>query len=121
MLTITKDLDVIPSSAPVKIDLNQGDSDFQLVFNLKADKGELTIETGTTVAIQGVTSGGTAYTHTATIDTETAAVTVPGDGDITANAGSGLFELVLTHNEKTLHTNNFAIKIEAQPAVSGGS
>jgi len=115
MLVKTLDLDVVPGKERKKIWLSQNDENFALVFKLYARYGELTIEPGTTVKINGKTSDGTAYTADASIVGKT--VTVEGDGAMTAVPGDGLFEIELTHGDKRISTENFIIRIES-PARS---
>jgi len=110
MITHTLDLDVVPDKQPKTLWLSQNDENYTLVFNLFARTGELTIESGTTVAINGTKPDGTAYTKAATLNGTT--VTVVGDADMTSAAGQGVFELTLTHSGKELNTANFFINFE---------
>lgn len=110
MIVHTMDLDVVPDRNVKGLWLSQGDEDFSLVFNLYARTGAFTIESGTTIAINGTLPDGTSYTKAATYSGTT--VTVAGDTDLTAIAGKGVFELTLTHNGKELNTANFIINFE---------
>lgn len=103
-------LNVTPGRYPVKINVNQYDDDFSIVFSLYASSGTLVLETGTTAIVRGTKKDGNGYSADATVDGST--VTVSGDEQMTAVAGEGVFELVLYKNHKQLATANFILQVE---------
>lgn len=112
MITHNFDLDMTPGETPVEIHLNRNDSDFTLVFALFSSVGALAIESGTTAQIRGRKPGGGTYTANASINIGTKTVTVTGDSAMTSEAGTGLFEICLTHGGKELYSANFHIVVE---------
>ena len=112
MITKTNRIDMTPGGAPLVIRLSQYDSDFTLVFNLYASDGTFTIESSTTAAIRGMKPDGNGYSADATIDIANKKVTVAGDDQITAVAGKGEYELVLSKSGYEINTANFIILTE---------
>lgn len=112
MITKTNRIDMTPGGAPLVIRLSQYDSDFTLVFNLYASDGTFTIESSTTAAIRGMKPDGNGYSADATIDISNKKVTVAGDDQITAVAGKGEYELVLSKSGYEINTANFIILTE---------
>lgn len=109
-ITITRDLNVVSVGVPPVIHLSQYDSDFTLVFNLYASKGAFTMPTGTTAEIRGTKKDGNGYDAAATVSGNT--VTVTGDEQMTAVAGSNVFEIALYKSNKRLNTINFILQVE---------
>ena len=112
MITHNFDLDMTPGETPVEIHLNRNDSDFTLVFALFSSVGSLAIESGTTAQIRGRKPSGGAIEGNASIDIQAKTVTVEGNDDITSEAGTGLYEICLTHAGKELYSANFHIVVE---------
>lgn len=109
MITYEYKLDMTQGGLPLKFGLKQYDSDFALVFKLFARKGTLNITSGTTVKIRGTKPDGTGYSVAASLTGST--VTVTGDQQMTAVAGTVPFELTLTKNGKELNTTTFFVHV----------
>lgn len=103
-----------PGEKAQEISLNQNDGDFRLQATLFSDLGEFTIESGTTAVLRGTKPNGAAYTKSASLSGNV--VTVIGDSDMTAVAGTGVFEICLTHSGKELYSENFHAHIEPRTA-----
>lgn len=110
MYTITDYLDVTPGGYPTRINLNQYDNDFTIVFNLFSSSGEITIGSNATAAISGTKKDGNGYSVTASISGKT--VTVAGDKQLTAVPGENVFEIVIYDDDKEIRTSNFIIDVE---------
>lgn len=110
MYTITDYLDVTPGGYPTRINLNQYDNDFTIVFNLFSSSGEITIGSNATAAISGTKKDGNGYSMAASISGKT--VTVAGDKQLTAVAGENIFEIVIYDDDKEIRTSNFIIDVE---------
>jgi len=110
MYTITDYLDVTPGGYPTRINLNQYDNDFTIVFNLFSSSGEITIGSNATAAISGTKKDGNGYSMAASISGKT--VTVAGDKQLTAVAGENVFEIVIYDDDKEIRTSNFIIDVE---------
>ena len=117
MITHTYPLDVVPGNQQATFKLSQYDENFTMVLQLYAREGTLTLENGTTVELQGTKPDGDSYTKAASLSGNN--VTIVGDGNLTDVAGTGTFELCMTHNSKVLHTANFSIYIEPSPMERG--
>lgn len=109
-LTYNERLNITPGRYPIKINVNQYDDDFSIVFSLYSSSGTLVLETGTTAVIRGTKRDGNGYSAEAVVDGST--VTVAGDVQLTAVAGEGIYELVLYKNHKQLATANFILQVE---------
>ena len=112
MIVHNYELDMTPGDETLRINLNKNDADFVINFTLSSSSGTLNIEPDTTVTIQGTKCNGEKYIASATLNTETATISVDGDINLTNEAGIGLFEICLTHNGKELHSANFFIVVE---------
>lgn len=110
MYTITDYLDVTPGGYPTRINLNQYDNDFTIVFNLFSSSGEITIGSNATAAISGTKKDGNGYSMAASISGKT--VTVAGDKQLTAVPGENVFEIVIYDDDKEIRTSNFIIDVE---------
>ena len=110
MITYTNPLNMTPGDYPITVNINQYDSDFQLIFELYSSIGTLTIPSGTTAEIRGTKRDGNGYSETATLSGTT--VTVDGDIQMTAVAGMNVFEIVLYYNDKELSSANFILAVE---------
>lgn len=110
MYTITNHLDVTPGGYPTRINLNQYDNDFTIVFNLFSSSGEITIGSNATAAISGTKKDGNGYSMAASISGKT--VTVTGDKQLTAVPGENIFEIVIYDDDKEIRTSNFIIDVE---------
>ncbi|MDO5139018.1 MAG: hypothetical protein Q4D71_11255, partial [Oscillospiraceae bacterium] len=108
----TYPIDMVPGGVRTVVSLNQADEDFTLIFELYASSGTFTLESGTTARIQGTKPDGNGYSVDAVVDIEEKTVTVEGELQLTAAAGTGSFELTLYRNDKKLHSANFVIKTE---------
>lgn len=120
MITHTNDLNMTPDKDCLQINLSEKDADFSLVFNLVANRGALQIEENTTAKIHGTKGQGGSYEADATLETSGSnrpKVTVNGNTGITDEVGEGVFEIVLKHGGKELHSANFKIIIEKSPAT----
>ena len=116
-ITHTYTLDVVPGNQQSTFKLSQYDENFTMVLELFAREGQLTLDNGTTVELQGTKPDGTEYTKAASLTRNR--VTIEGDGNLTDVAGTGIFELCMTHNNRILHTANFNIYIEPSPMERG--
>ena len=110
MITIERNIDMVPGGEPVIIHLSQYDDDFTIVFTLYSRHGGFTIANGTTAEIRGTKSDGNGFSADCTISGNT--VTVTGDKQMTAVSGKQIFELCLFSNEKELNTANFVLDVE---------
>ena len=108
------DLDIIPGRSAPKIHLSQFDERFLIELRLFAREGTLRLESGTTVTIRGTKPDGGEYTAPVILNDNIA--TIQGDGNLTDVAGTGTYELCMTHGGKELYTTNFDIIIEPSPA-----
>ena len=100
---------------PPVINVSQDDENFQIVAALYSNTGELTIESGTTAVLRGTKPGGAAYTKSGTLNENN--VTIMGDSELTDAAGTGVFEICLTHDGKELYSENFHVEIETRAAL----
>ena len=100
---------------PLVINVSQNDDSFQIVASLYSERGELTIESGTTADLRGTKPGGVAYTKSGRLNDNR--VTIIGDSELTNAAGTGVFEICLTHDGKELYSENFHVEIETQAAL----
>ena len=114
MITKTYDLDIVPGRLSPTVRLSQYDERFRVQMRLYAREGDFTIESGTTAQIRGRKPNGESYTAPVSLSGNIA--TINGDGNFTDSAGTGVFELCLTHNRKELYTANFTVEIEPSPA-----
>lgn len=89
------DLDVTPGSVPVVVPLKQYCDDVTLIFNIYSRLNEITLSSGTTVAIRGTKPDGNGISINVTLDGNK--VTVPVDKQIVAVHGRALYELVFTN------------------------
>ena len=116
MIVYNHELDMTPGGKPLSISLNKNDANFVLNFHLFSSGGTLTLEPNTTVKICGTKGNGGEYTADAVLNDEMYIVTVDGDSDLTDEAGTGVFEICLIHNEKELYSANFYIVVEPIPS-----
>lgn len=115
-------LDMVAGGRPLHLHMNQHDRNYTLILTLFAERGELTIETGTTVKLQGTRPDGESYTTSATLGENTDGeyvVTVQGDTAMTSAAGTGAFQLCFTHGGKELYSPVFFIDFETTPKKEG--
>ena len=110
MRTVSRKLNMAPGGIPVVIKLNQYDSDYSLVFELYSTDGVFTVPSGSTAKICGTKRSGTGYSADASISGTT--VTVTGDVQMTAAAGTNVYEIVLYNGTKKLHTSNIILLVE---------
>lgn len=109
---INRKLDMTPGGVMLVIHMSQYDSDFTIVFSLYNSDGTFTIESGTTARIRGTKKSGTGYSVPATVDASTNTVTVTGDQQMTAVAGTNIYEITLYKNGKELNSANFILDVE---------
>ena len=119
MLRRTYELDMVPGGIPLSIHLSQYDSDVQLVFQLYASQGSLSIpDTGVTAQIRGTKLDGNGISAECTFEIvdSVPTVTVQMTKQMTAIAGKNTFELVLTatsgSSEYSLPSANFYLEVE---------
>ena len=112
-LTISKKLDVTPGGIPLHIHLNQYDSDFSIVLSIKcAWDCVLDIPSTATAKVRGTKADGNGYSKDATLDATVKTVTIAGDTQLTAAAGSNKYEIVIINSGKELYTANFVVDVE---------
>lgn len=108
------DMTPTPDDKLKEVELNQEDAGYRLNITLFASLAELSIESGTTAAIHGTRPDGSSYSKSATINGSV--VTVQGDPSLTEIAGTGVFEIVLSHSGKEMHSESFYVVIEPKTA-----
>ena len=120
MITYRKRLNLVPGYAMQKVYVSQYDSDIRLEFELYTSEGTFTVESGTTVVIQGTKPDGNGIsidgTLTATQDTDTGTTVYVASFDfdvqMAAVSGKSIYELALYHGAKVLNTANFILFVE---------
>lgn len=120
MITYRKRLNLVPGYAMQKVCVSQYDSDIRLEFELYTSEGTFTVESGTTVVIQGTKPDGNGIsidgTLTATQDTDTGTTVYVASFDfdvqMAAVSGKSIYELALYHGSKVLNTANFILFVE---------
>ena len=116
MIAYNHELDMTPGGKPLCISLNKNDANFVINLHLISSGGTLTIESNTTAKICGKKGNGGEYTADVVLNDETCVVTVSGDSDLTDEAGTGVFEICLIHDQKELYSANFYIVVEPIPS-----
>ena len=111
-IVIRKKLDMTPGAVPTVVHRSQYDSDFTIIFELFARTGEFLIESGTTARLRGTKTSGTGYSVPVTLDVSAKTVTVTGDQQMTAAAGSNIFEIVLYQGDLEICSSNFILQVE---------
>ena len=111
MITLRRTVDMVPGGPRTIFPVNQYDEDFILEIPLLARDGVFTIESGTTVEVQGTKPDGNGYSADATLDEHNPVVTVQGDVQMTAAAGRAVMELILKKDGKVLHSANFELDV----------
>ena len=105
------DLDVTPGSVPVVVPLKQYCDDVTLIFNIYSRLNEITLSSGTTVAIRGTKPDGNGISINVVLDGNK--VTVPVDKQIVAVHGRALYELVFTNtNGVEFITASFVVMVQ---------
>lgn len=97
----------------VSVNVSQNDANFVLRIGLVAEDADFVIESGTSARIQGKKADGTPYTASASLNGKYAVVN--GDRNMTNVAGTGVFEIRLTHGGKELYSSNFNLVVEPRP------
>ena len=100
---------------PVSVNVSQNDANFVLKIGLVANDATFVVEPGTSVKLRGRKPDGTAYTANATLNGKYAIVN--GDQNMTNVAGTGVFEICLTHGGKDLFSSNFRLVVEPRPTI----
>lgn len=111
-ITLYAKLDMTPGAVPTVVHRSQYDSDFTLVFSLYTRTGDFVIASGTTARMRGTKTSGTGYSVPVTLDVSAKTVTVTGDQQMTAAAGSNIFEIVLYQGDLEICSSNFVLAIE---------
>lgn len=111
-ITLYAKLDMTPGAVPTVVHRSQYDSDFTLVFSLYTRTGDFVIASGTTARMRGTKTSGTGYSVPVTLDISAKTVTVTGDQQMTAAAGSNIFEVVLYQGDLEICSSNFVLAIE---------
>ena len=103
-------LNVTPGEAALRVRLSQGDTNFTLAFTLYSNTGDLNIESGSSIALQGSHPDGSSFTVAGSLSGTVASFN--GNAAMTAIRGDSIAELVITKNGKRLSTSNFVLEIE---------
>lgn len=111
-ITLYAKLDMTPGAVPTVVHRSQYDSDFTLVFSLYTRTGDFVIASGTTARMRGTKTSGTGYSVPVTLDISAKTVTVTGDQQMTAAAGSNIFEIVLYQGDLEICSSNFILQVE---------
>ena len=111
-ITLYAKLDMTPGAVPTVVHRSQYDSDFTLVFSLYTRTGDFVIASGTTARMRGTKTTGTGYSVPVTLDVSAKTVTVTGDQQMTAAAGSNIFEIVLYQGDLEICSSNFILQVE---------
>jgi len=111
-ITLYAKLDMTPGAVPTVVHRSQYDSDFTLVFSLYTRTGDFVIASGTTARMRGTKTTGTGYSVPVTLDVSAKTVTVTGDQQMTAAAGSNIFEVVLYQGDLEICSSNFILQVE---------
>ena len=112
MITHRNALSVTPGGPPLRIYLSQDDADFKLIFDLYSTIGTFTVQSGSTVKLQGRHWDRTPFEVSGTISGTV--VTIQGNKSLTNRPGDSVAELVITHGSKQLATANFFLMIESK-------
>lgn len=106
---------MVPNDArhPVSVNVSQYDANFVLRVGLVADDADFVIESGTSAKVRGKKADGTSYTANASLSGKYAVIN--GDRNMTNVAGTGVFEICLTHGGKELYSSNFYLVVEPRP------
>lgn len=113
MIIYANNIEMMPGTTRLIIELKQYDSDFLLLFFLQDKVGNLKIPEGTTAEVRGTKADGTGFSAEAAVDINKRVITVTGDQQMTAASGRGNFELVLTYSGKESITATFYIDVVA--------
>lgn len=111
-ITLYAKLDMTPGAVPTVVHRSQYDSDFTLVFSLYTRTGDFVIASGTTARMRGTKTSGTGYSVPVTLDISAKTVTITGDQQMTAAAGSNIFEIVLYQGDLEICSSNFILQVE---------
>ena len=111
MIEYKYDIDMTPGRVPLEVPMKQYDTDFYIVFSLIDRKGDLDLESGSTVKIRGTKPDGYGYSVNATLDIDEKTVTVTGDEQMTIVAGKAPFELAIMKGTKVLNTATFYLRV----------
>lgn len=111
-ITLYAKLDMTPGAVPTVVHRSQYDSDFTLVFSLYTRTGDFVIASGTTARMRGTKTTGTGYSVPVTLNVSAKTVTVTGDQQMTAAAGSNIFEIVLYQGDLEICSSNFVLAVE---------
>ncbi len=111
------DIDMVPGGHAPLLALNNGDTDFGLVLNLYNSHGEFQIQSGTTAKLIGKKPDGSGYEKSASISGMS--IIVANSSQLTDVSGYGELEVCLTHNGKSLHSQNFPFYVEQE--ANGGT
>ena len=111
-ITLYAKLDMTPGAVPTVVHGSQYDSDFTLVFSLYTRTGDFVIASGTTARMRGTKTTGTGYSVPVTLNVSAKTVTVTGDQQMTAAAGSNIFEIVLYQGDLEICSSNFVLAVE---------
>ncbi len=110
MRIIEIDIDMSPGGHAPAVYVNQGDTDFTLLIHLYNSRGRFTVESGTSAKLRGRKADRTAYERSGSLSGQN--VTIAGGTDMTSAAGTGIFEVCLTHGGHELYSQNFQIHVE---------
>jgi hypothetical protein len=110
MITYRNKLSVTPGGRPTVVHLNQNDADFTLIFDLYSVYGDLTIQSGSSVLMDGRHENGTPFSINGSISGTV--VTIPGSTSLTSDLGKAVGEVTITKSGKRLSTSNILFIIE---------
>lgn len=115
MITYAYKLDMAAGKKPPDIFLSRGDTDVTIIFNLYASDGILVIEEGTAVSGGGTRPDGEQVTFDASLDIAHRRVEIDVPEEMTEISGTGRYEIILTCEDKELHSSNFKVHVERRP------
>lgn len=114
MRVLEADIDMTSGGYFPTLHMNQGDTDFGIMLRLYNSVGDFSIGTGATARVHGTKPDGTAFDSAALITGES--VVLAGTAALTGAAGTGAFEVRLEKDGEYLHSQNFRIHFEKNPA-----
>ena len=114
--TIELKLDIIPGAVVPVIHVSQTDKTWRkLKFLLHARGSEFTIPSGTVALVNGKKADGKGFSYEGTVDTESAAVTIGMQEQMSACPGPVIMEVMLQNGSEIIGSANFIMMVEPGP------
>ena len=114
--TIELKLDIIPGAVVPVIHVSQTDKTWRkLKFLLHARGSEFTIPSGTVALVNGKKADGKGFSYEGTVDTESAAVTIGMQEQMSAYPGPVIMEVMLQNGDEIIGSANLIMMVEPGP------